>query len=57
MSAIEDYIENDEKIIQEIFDLMFNDEGEVDAVFRDAPPEWYDNDEDDDEGDDEDDEV
>ena len=53
MSDIEDYGENDEKVLQEIFNLMFDDEGEVDAVFRDAPPEWYDDDEDDEEDDDE----
>ena len=46
------YVKNDEEVLQDIFNLMFNDEGEVDPVFRDAPPEWYD---DDDEGDDDDD--
>ena len=40
----------DEKVLQEIFNLMFDDEGEVDPVFRETPPEWYD----DDEGDDDD---
>lgn len=52
---MEDYAENDEKVLQEIFNLMFDDEGEVDPVFRDSPSEWYDDDEDD-EGD-EDEEV
>ena len=51
---MEDYNENDEEVLHDIFNLMFNNEGEVDPVFRDAPPEWYD---DDDEGDDDDDEV
>ncbi len=52
--SVEDYAENDEKVIQEIFNLIFDNEGEVDPVFRDTPLEWYDED---DEGDDEDDEV